>query len=196
MGVVVITDEGGTPATPADGAALFSVTGTLKYRDDGGTVHEIVTDNNAALGSGVITNTMLATDIKIGSLGDLDTTEQASVVVAINEINTNADTALAATVALAGGATVTDARLKEWVSGEDYEITAVTYDSDGVVTTATVKWPDGSAGTFTTTTKNSTWLAVDAYTISHTDSSNTVTQTAVTRDVNGQVTVKPALTVA
>lgn len=189
MGVVVITDEGSTPATPADGSALFSVTGKLKYRNDGGTIHEIVTDNNAALGSGVITDTMLATDVKVGSLAALTTTAKTSAVAALNEID--ADLA-----AIVGGATVTDARLKEWVSGEDYEITAATYDSDGVPTTATVKWPDASAGTFTTTTKNATWLAIDAYTVSHTSSSKTVTQAAVTRDANGQVTVKPAITVA
>ena len=95
-----------------------------------------------------------------------------------------------------GGADATASVLKGWAEGGDYELTAVTVDSDEVITTATVKWPDGSAGTFTTTTKNSTWLAVDAYTISHTDSSQTVTQAAVTRNANGTVTTKPALTVA
>lgn len=97
---------------------------------------------------------------------------------------------------LAGGASVTSAVLKAWAEGEAYELTAINYDGDGVVTTATAKWADGSAGTFTTTTKNSTWLAVDAYTITHSVSGKTVTQAAVTRDSNGNVTVKPALTVA
>lgn len=145
---------------------------------------------NGAAANAATINTPLGTiDAAIGNLTALTTTAKTSAVAALNEID--ADVA-----ALAGGATVTDARLKEWVSGEDYELTAVTYDADGVPTTATVKWPDASAGTFTTTTKNSTWLAVDAYTISHTASGKTVTQTAVTRDSNGQVTVKPALTVA
>ncbi len=97
---------------------------------------------------------------------------------------------------LYGGAGVTDQLLKEWVEGEDFELTSVTYDADNVVSTATVKWPDGSGGTFTTTTKNSTWLAVDAFTITHTLSSKTVTQTAVTRNSDGFITTKPALTVA
>lgn len=95
-----------------------------------------------------------------------------------------------------GGAGASAAVLKAWAEGGDYELTAVTVDSDEVITTATVKWPDGSAGTFTTTTKNTTWLSVDAYTISHTTSGKTVTQTAVTRNSNGTVTTKPALTVA
>lgn len=89
-----------------------------------------------------------------------------------------------------------DQRLKEIVTSEGYEVLSANYDSDGVVTTATVKWPDGSAGTFTTVTKNATFLTIDAFTISHTDSGKTVTQALVTRNVSGQLTVKPALTVA
>lgn len=102
----------------------------------------------------------------------------------------------AAILAINGGATVSALRLKEWTQGEEYEITAATFDADNVITTATVKWPDGSAGTFTTTSKNATWLAIDAYTITHTTASKTVTQATVTRDASGNVTVKPALTVA
>ena len=94
------------------------------------------------------------------------------------------------------GAAATAALLKAWTSGESYELTSITRDSDEVPTTATVKWPDGSAGTFTRTTKNTTWLAIDAFTISHTLSGKTVTQAAVTRDSGGAVTTKPALTVA
>lgn len=155
----------------------------------------MTTHNHTAISTGAAANastinTPLGTlDAAIGQLSTLTTTAKTSAVAAINEIN-------AAYVGQLGGAAATDQLLKEWVQGDDYELTAVTYDSDGVPTTATVKWPDGSAGTFTVTTKNSTWLAVDAYTISHTASGKTVTQAAATRDGNGQVTVKPALTVA
>ena len=89
-----------------------------------------------------------------------------------------------------------DETLKAWTEAGAYEATSVTLDSDQVVTTATVAWPDGSAGTFTTTTKSAAWLAVDAYTVSHTASGKTVTQAAVTRDADGNVTTKPALSVA
>lgn len=95
-----------------------------------------------------------------------------------------------------GGASVLAQVLKEWTEAGAYEIASATVDSNGLITTGTVKWPDGSAGTFTTTTTNSTWIAIDAYTITHTNSGKTVTQTAVTRDTNGNVTAKPALTVA
>jgi hypothetical protein len=97
---------------------------------------------------------------------------------------------------LTGTRLTTNQQLIEWTEGGDYEATAVSFDVDGVISSATVKWPDGSAGTFTTTTVNTTWKAVDAFTISHTNSAKTVTQSAVTRDSNGNVTTKPALTVA
>lgn len=90
----------------------------------------------------------------------------------------------------------TDEMLKEWTEGGDYEATSITRDSDGVVSSADVVWPDGSAGTYTMTTKNSTWICADAFTLSHTDSSKTVEQAAVTRNSDGEVTTKPALTVA
>lgn len=95
-----------------------------------------------------------------------------------------------------GGSTIKDKVLKEWTTGESYELTAITRDTDNVVTTATVIWPDGSAGVFTTDTKNASPPAINAYHITHTDSGKTVTQTLMTRNASGAVTVKPALTVA
>lgn len=83
-----------------------------------------------------------------------------------------------------------------WTASSAYAITSATRDSDGVITTATVSWPDGSTGTFTLTTKNSTFLTIDAYTVTHTDSGKTVTQPAVTRDSSGNVTAQPALAIA
>lgn len=153
------------------------------------------THNHTAISTGAAANASTintplgALDAAIGNLATLTTTAKTSAVAAINEIDSEI-------VGFLGGASASDQSLKDWASGECYELTAITYDADGVPTTATVKWPDGSAGTFTVTTKNSTWLAVDAFTISHTASGKTVTQAAVTRDSNGQVTVKPALTVA
>jgi hypothetical protein len=97
-----------------------------------------------------------------------------------------------------GGGTINDQVLKAWTEAGSYELTSVTYDGThtSAISTATVKWPDTSGGTFTSTTINSTWGKVDAYTITHTLSGKTVTQTAVTRDANGLITTKPALTVA
>lgn len=131
------------------------------------------------------------TEIAVGAAGN------ASVFNApLEELDAQITANTAAIALLGGGAAVSDAQLIEWTEGGDYEVTAATYDTDNVITTATVKWPDASAGTFTTVTKDATWLAINAYTITHAASSKTVTQAAVTRDANGNVTVKPALTVA
>jgi hypothetical protein len=75
------------------------------------------------------------------------------------------------------------------------QYTAITRDSDNVVSSATVVWPDGSSGTFTRTAKNATFLTVDAYTVTHTASSHTLTQGAVTRDSFGNITSQPAITI-
>ena len=115
---------------------------------------------------------------------------------AVASLTTTSKTLVGAINELAGGAPVSAARLAEWTEAEAYELIATTFDADNVITTATVKWPDGSAGTFTTTTKDATWLAINAYSITHTVSSKTVTQAAVTRDASGNISTKPALTVA
>lgn len=97
---------------------------------------------------------------------------------------------------LHGGANVTDDTLKGWTEGENYELTSITRNGDGVITSATAKWPDGTSGTFTATTVNGTWLGIDAYTVTHAASGKIVTQTVVTRNADGDVTSKPALTVS
>lgn len=113
-----------------------------------------------------------------------------------NERITIETPSVSALVASGGGATVSDQVLVEWVGAELFRVTSVTRDDDGVVTSADVEWPDASAGLFTTTTKNVTWLAIDAFTVSHADSGKTVTQSAVTRDANGNVTAQAAASVA
>ena len=87
------------------------------------------------------------------------------------------------------------APLIAWALSEAYSLTSATRDSDGVITTASVSWPDSSTGTFTRTTKNATFLTIDAYTVTHTDSGKTAIQSAVTRDSSGNVTAQPAITI-
>lgn len=105
---------------------------------------------------------------------------------------------LAPVQAVASGSIITSTQqLISWVSGENYEALTINRDSDSAITTATIKWPDGVTGTFATTLKNPSFLVPDSYTITYSGSpTRTITQAAVTRDVNGAVTVKPALTVA
>ncbi len=94
-----------------------------------------------------------------------------------------------------GGGQDTGELLLGWTEGAGYELLTAVYDGDGVLASGTVRWPDGSAGVWTRTVKNSTWLAVDGYAVTHADSGLTVSQAAVTRDADGYVTAKPALTV-
>src|SRR5690625_3117072 len=115
----------------------------------------------------------------------------ANADTAAARANSVSDQVEAIADALADGPLAADQRLREWTEAESYEVTSINRDADDVVTTAAVSWPDGSGGTFTTTTKNSTFLAIDAYTITHTQSGKTVTQAAVTRDSDGNVTTKP-----
>lgn len=88
--------------------------------------------------------------------------------------------------------------LKAWVNGGAFQFLVPTYHGTytDLIIGGTVQWPDGSAGTFTATSVNATWRLVDAFTVSHTDSGLTVTQAAVTRSADGQITTQPALTVA
>lgn len=150
------------------------------------------TNNHTAISTGAAANASTintplgALDAAIGAAVSTLSTTAKTLVGSCNEIYGSA----------LGGAGATAQLLKDWVESEAYELTSITVDSDEVVTTATVKWPDGSAGTFTRTTKDATWLAVNAYTVSHTTSSKTVTQAAVTRNANGTIITKPALTVA
>lgn len=94
------------------------------------------------------------------------------------------------------GTTLQVVMLRAWSACGAYTLTSATRDGDGVITTATIAWPDGSTGTFTRTAKNPVFLAIDAYTITHTRSGSTITQSAVTRDANGNITAQPALTVS
>ncbi len=86
------------------------------------------------------------------------------------------------------------------IFAKDYELLlsgTITRDANNVVTTSGVVWPDGSTGTFTATTVNSTFKCVDAYTVTYVNgATKTVTQSAVTRNAGGYVTTYPVATVA
>jgi len=91
---------------------------------------------------------------------------------------------------------VEDQELIHWAGGKAVELLVRTIDGVGRTTSSTLKWPDGSLGTFTATDFNATFGSYDGWTKSHTDSGKTVTQAAYTRNGIGAITNKPALTVA
>jgi hypothetical protein len=86
-------------------------------------------------------------------------------------------------------------QLAEWATGDDYQVLTTVRNADGVVTSATVRWPDDSPGTLNAVGYNSTFGVYDSFTITHDLSLNTVTQPTVTRDANGAVINKPAVVV-
>jgi hypothetical protein len=74
-----------------------------------------------------------------------------------------------------------------------------TRDANGAVLTAPARWPDGATGQFTALTVSSSFPgAVDSYKVTHVlnGTTRTYTQPTLTRDANGGVTVRPAITVA
>lgn len=73
---------------------------------------------------------------------------------------------------------------------------AVTRDGNGAPTSASVTWPDGVVGVYSGT-PSGTWAgAISAYTITRaTTPTKTYTQPAVTRDTNGYISNRPAITV-
>lgn len=73
----------------------------------------------------------------------------------------------------------------------------VTRDADGAPTSASVKWPDGVAGTYSGTPSETFPGAIDAYTVTRPGTPTiTYTQPAVTRDAGGTITNRPAITVS
>jgi len=74
---------------------------------------------------------------------------------------------------------------------------AITRDGDGAPVSAVVTWPDGVSGIYSGTA-SLTWPgAISAYTITRSGTpTKTYTQPAVTRDTNGNITNRPAITVS
>lgn len=92
------------------------------------------------------------------------------------------------------------ASLVDWTNANSFTALSVTRGAGGVVTAMTLRWPDGSTGTFTTTTVSTACPgAVDAFTATYvpaSGSTETVTQSAVTRSASCAVTAQPAPTLS
>lgn len=73
---------------------------------------------------------------------------------------------------------------------------SITRDSNGAPTSAQVKWPDGVSGTYSGAA-SVTWPgSINSYTITRVGTpTKTFTQPTVTRDSNGAITTRPAITV-
>jgi hypothetical protein len=77
---------------------------------------------------------------------------------------------------------------------ETLMVGAITRDVNDAPTSAPVVWPDGTAGTYTGTASATFPGAIDSYTLTY--GTRTYTQPTVTRNANGGITTKPAITIS
>lgn len=92
----------------------------------------------------------------------------------------------------------TIAQLAEWAISEDFRLVSATRNANGAITSATIEWPDGAAGTFTADLLSVAFPgATDAWHASYVGLSGTrtITQPAVTRDADGAVASQPAIVI-
>lgn len=95
--------------------------------------------------------------------------------------------------------TIAQSSLLQWAYASAFQLASATRDANEAIVTASIMWPDGATGTFTTDIASTAFPgAIDAWHATHVLSgvTKTVTQTAVTRDANGAVTTQPAITIA
>lgn len=90
------------------------------------------------------------------------------------------------------------ALLLSWAYNQTFQLVSGARDSNGALTSATIKWPDGINGVFTTDVASTAFPgAIDAWHATYLGTTTkTVTQPLVTRDANGAVTVQPAITIS
>jgi hypothetical protein len=90
-------------------------------------------------------------------------------------------------------------RLLQWAYASSFRLVSSTLDANGAITTASIVWPDGTAGTLTTDIASAAFPgAIDAWHATYVNGSitKTLTQAAVTRNTSGVVTSQPTITIA
>lgn len=87
--------------------------------------------------------------------------------------------------------------LMAWANEQNFQLVSVTRDANGTIASATIKWPDGTGGTFTTDLASAEFPgAIDAWRATYLgEATKTVVQAAVTRDANGSVIAQPDITI-
>lgn len=87
--------------------------------------------------------------------------------------------------------------LETWASAQTFQLVSATRDANSAIISATIVWPDGTTGVFTTDVASVDFPgAVDAWHATYAGTpAKLITQPAVTRDANGAVTAQPAITI-
>ena len=87
--------------------------------------------------------------------------------------------------------------LETWANAQTFQLVSAIRDANSAIITASIVWPDDTAGVFTTDIASTDFPgAIDAWHATYAGTpSKLITQTAVTRDANGAVTAQPAITI-
>lgn len=89
--------------------------------------------------------------------------------------------------------------LLTWAYAKTFQVVSSTRDSNNVIVTASIVWPNGATGIFTTDIASEEFPgAIDAWHATYVigPTTKTVSQPAVTRDSNGFVTMQPAIIIS
>ncbi|MBR8279805.1 hypothetical protein [Burkholderia vietnamiensis] len=89
-------------------------------------------------------------------------------------------------------------RLLQWAYAQSFCLVSATRDANEAIVTASIVWPDGATGTFTTDSASTAFPgAIDAWHATYVNGpiTKTVTQTLVTRDTGGGVVAQPLITI-
>jgi hypothetical protein len=114
------------------------------------------------------------------------------------EIEAAAASALeSADAAAASAASVVNYNLSTWAYAQTFRLVSATRDANEAIISATIAWPDGVAGVFTTDIASTAFPgAIDAWHATYAGNpAKLITQPAVTRDAEGAVTAQPAITI-
>lgn len=87
--------------------------------------------------------------------------------------------------------------LETWANAQTFQLVSATRDANSAIITASIVWPDGITGVFTTDLASVEFPgAIDAWHATYAGTpAKLITQSAVTRDENGAVIVQPAITI-
>lgn len=88
--------------------------------------------------------------------------------------------------------------LETWANAQTFQLVSATRDANSAIITASIVWPDGIAGVFTTDLASVDFPgAIDAWHATYAGTpAKLITQLAVTRDANGAVIAQPAIIIS
>lgn len=88
--------------------------------------------------------------------------------------------------------------LEAWANAQTFQLASAERDANSAIITASIVWPDGITGTFTTDVASTAFPgAIDAWHATYEGPpSKLITQMSVTRDENGAVIAQPAITIS